>query len=149
MVPPCIPRSSFPLTGPPEPARAPQHRPQPQQRHPRATRAARMRSPAALTLGTLGVRVPPSRTTAPMVQRGHTPRPLAAVAAPTGWVGTSAASVTRWRVREVADPGKHDGARLTRASPARARRDLGRASDGHHHSQVWATAAPRSPPLPT
>lgn len=77
----------------------------------------RMRHPTAPARGTPGVRVPPRRTTAPMVQRGRAPRPLAAMAAPTGWVGTSADPGTRRRVREVAEPGEHGGARLTRASP--------------------------------
>lgn len=142
LMPPCPLPVPVPLTGSPEPARAPQHRPQPQQRHPRATRAARMRCPAAPARGTPGARVPPLRTTAPMVQRGRAPRPLAAVAAPTGWVGTIAAPGTRRRVREAPEPGEHGGARLTRASPARDRRVSGRASDGHHRSQVLRPQQP-------
>lgn len=142
LMPPCPLPVPVPLTGSPEPARAPQHRPQPQQRHPRATRAARMRCPAAPARGTPGARVPPRRTTAPMVQRGRAPRPLAAVAAPTGWVGTIAAPGTRRRVREAPEPGEHGGARLTRASPARDRRVSGRASDGHHRSQVLRPQQP-------
>ncbi|XP_041884712.1 fibroblast growth factor 22 [Corvus kubaryi] len=49
-----------------------------------------------------------------MVQRGSTPRPLAAVAAPTGWVGTSADPGTR---RCPGIPGG-GGAQGTRRSPA-------------------------------
>lgn len=139
---PVSPWSPFPLTGPPQPARAPQHRPQPQQRHPRATRAARPRACAALPRGTPGARVPPRRTTAPMVQRGRALRPLAAAAAPTGWAGTSTEPRTRRRLREVAEPGENGGARLTCASPARARRVSGRATDGRHRPQVLSHSSP-------
>ncbi|RMC00929.1 hypothetical protein DUI87_22616 [Hirundo rustica rustica] len=44
-----------------------------------------MRYRAAPARGVPGERVPPCRTTAPIVQRGRAPRPLAAVAAPTGY----------------------------------------------------------------
>lgn len=108
----------------------------------------RVRHPAAPERGMPGVRVPPRRTTAPTVQRGRAPRPLAAVAAPTGWVGTSADPGTRRRAREAAEPGEHGGARVARASLGRARRVSGRPADGHHRPQVLghSSLAPSASP---
>ncbi|XP_030086117.2 fibroblast growth factor 22 isoform X3 [Serinus canaria] len=99
-----------------------------------------MRSPAA---GHAGSASPAALDYSSHGAARSRPRPLAAAAAaPTGWVGTRAEPETRRRLRAVAEPGEHGGARLTRASPARAQRVSGWAADGRHCPQVLGHSCP-------